>query len=259
MGHLPLVGLPGDRLYRNVDIQPKPHWGSYENAIMYIDPSGRGRDQTTYCIVKSINGLLVIRKWIGLDGGYDERTLAKLAEAAMAEKVKKIVIESNFGDGMFAELLKPVLWRIYPNGCSVEDDHVSSQKEMRICDNLEPALAMHRLVLDEEVVNGFNADRTNHKDHNAVLKTALYQLTRITRDKGCLKFDDLIDCLAGAVRHFTLRMARDNEASIKHRDDRRLTKMLDDFRRGISISGKTRNGVPINQRRGGNATGVMYE
>jgi hypothetical protein len=258
MGHIPLMGLPGDRLYRNVPILPAPLWSKYEGAIMYVDPSGRGRDLTSYCVVKQMHGMLIIRAWGGLTGGYDVKTLSKLSHIAKEEKVNTVVIESNFGDGMFAELLKPVLWEVYPNGCSVEDDHVSAQKELRICDNLEPALAMHRIVLDEEVVNGFVTDRSGSRDNDAVLKTAFYQLTRITRDRGCLKYDDLIDCLAGAVRYWTLKMARDVTTSIGQRDRSRTKKMLQDFQRGISISGKSKNGQPINKRRG-NATGVMFE
>ena len=38
-----------------------------------------------------------------------EHTLSKLVEVAKKHKVKKILIEENFGQGMFSELLKPYL------------------------------------------------------------------------------------------------------------------------------------------------------
>lgn len=233
MGHIPLVGLPGDRFFRH--LHATKEWSPYEGSIMYVDPSGRGRDQTGYCVIKALHGMLIIRRWGGLEGGYEEKTLAAIATIAKDEKVQSIVIESNFGDGMYAQLLKPVLQRIYPDGCGVEDDHVTGQKEARICDNLEPALAMHKLILDESVLTRMIADRSSSHDPDAVLKTPLYQLTRITRDRGCLKYDDCIDALAGAVRWWTEHMARDADVDIKDRDEERLDQMLSDFAEGLSI------------------------
>lgn len=233
LGHVPLVGLPGDRFFKALHAHEK--WSPYEGAILYIDPSGRGRDLTGYAVVKHLHGMLIIRQWGGLEGGYEEKTLAKLATIARDECVQAVVIESNFGDGMYAQLLRPVLNRIYVGGCAVEDDHVTGQKEARICDNLEPALAMHRLILDEAVLTRLIADRSNSLDPDAVLKTPFYQLTRLTRDRGCLKFDDCIDALAGAVRWWTERMARDVDVDIKERDDERLEGMLSDFAEGLSV------------------------
>jgi hypothetical protein len=247
MAHVPLVGLPGDRLFRAM--HAAEGWSPYEGSILYVDPSGRGRDLTGYCVIKMIHGQLVVRRWGGLDGGYTPEALAKIATIAKEEKVNVIVIESNFGDGMYAELLKPVLHRLYPSGCGVEDDHVTGQKEVRICDNLEPALASHKLILDEGVVDSMILDRSRSGDPDAVLKTGLYQLTRITRDRGCLKFDDLIDALAGAVRWWTARMARDADLDIKSRDEERLDELLQDFADGVSLSGKTIKGQPIHRSR----------
>ena len=179
--------------------------------------------------------MLIVRRWGGLDGGYSPESLTQLATIARDEKVNTVVIESNFGDGMYAQLLRPVLQKIYKDGCGVEDDHVTGQKEARIIDNLEPVMASHRLILDEMVVNSAVSDRSLSKDHDAVLKTAFYQLTRITKDRGCLKFDDLIDSLAGGVRWWTDRMARDVDVEIDERDEERLDQMLQDFAEGLSI------------------------
>ena len=246
MPHVPLVGLPGDRLFRALKVTEE--WSPYEGSIMYVDPSGRGRDLTGYVVVKHLHGQLIVRQWGGLEGGYGAEALAKIATTAKEEKVNVIVIESNFGDGMFAELLKPVLHRIYPDGCGVEDDHVMGQKEQRICDNLEPVMASHKLIMDEGVVDRMISDRSRSADPDAVLKTGFYQLTRITRDRGCLKYDDLIDALAGGVRWWTERMARDVDQDILDRDAERLDQMLQDFAEGVSLSGKTIKGVPVSHQ-----------
>lgn len=233
MGHIPLVGLPGDRLFRA--LFTAEGWSPYEGKILYIDPSGRGRDLTGYAVVNMLHGMLVIRRWGGLTGGYNEESLAQLATIAKTEQVNTVVVESNFGDGMFAQLLMPVMRRIYPAGCSIEDDHVTGQKEARIIDNLEPALASHRLILDETVVETAVTDRSKDRDADAVLKTAFYQLTRLTKDRGCLKYDDCIDALAGAVRWWTERMARDVDESVKDRDAERVDDLVRDFAEGLSI------------------------
>jgi len=81
-----------------------------------------------------------------------------------------------------------------------------------------------------------------------VLKTAVYQLSRRAKERGWLGYDGLIDAVAGAVRWWTDRMGRDVDEDIKDRDEERLDQMLQDFIDGVSLSGKTQNGKPINQR-----------
>lgn len=235
MPHVPLVGLTGDRFFRALKVSDG--WSPYEGSMMYIDPSGRGRDLTGFVVIKQLHGFLFVRKWGGLEGGYTPEALAKIAAVAKEEKVNTVVIESNFGDGMFAELLKPVMQRIHPD-CGIEDDHVTGAKEARIIDNVEPALAGHRIVLDESVVTQGTKDRSRSGDPDAVFKTPFYQLTRITRDKGCLKYDDLIDAFAGGVRWCTARMARDADYEVQAREDERFQKDLDEFVGGILMSSK---------------------
>lgn len=248
--HVPLLGLPGDRFFRAVFTSE--HWSPYEGKIMYVDPSGRGKDLTGYAVVAHLHGMLVVRRWGGLAGGYTEETLTKLAVIARDEKVNVMVIESNFGDGMYSQLMLPVLARICIDGCGIEDDHVTGQKEARIIDNLEPALSTHRMVLDESCLTAMVADKSHSKDHEAVLKSGFYQLTRLTRDRGSLKYDDIIDALAGAVRWWTDRMARDVDNSLADRDEERFDEMLQRFAEGLTIKptnkefiSKTKSWAPV--------------
>jgi hypothetical protein len=234
MPHVPLLGLPGDRFYRPVFTAEG--WSPYEGKIMYIDPSGRGKDLTGYAVVAHLHGFLIVRRWGGLVGGYTTETLTKLATIARDEKVNAVVIESNFGDGMYAQLMQPVLSKICVDGCGIEDDHVTGQKEARIIDNLEPVLSTHKLILDESCLTQLVADKSHHQDHEAVLKSPCYQLTRLTRDRGSLKYDDCLDALAGAVRWWTDRMARDVDHAILDRDEERFDEMLQRFADGLTIN-----------------------
>lgn len=234
---LPMVGLPGDRWHRPA-FKTK-EWSPYTASVMYIDPHGRGRDELGYAVIKELHGMLFVRQWGGMGGaGYDEAVLVKLATIARDEKVAKIVVEDNFGDGMWSQLFKPVLRRIYVTdkgqGCVVEDEKVHTQKERRIIDSLEPVMTAHRLIVDGDLVRRDCAAKDATSDPDAALRTCFHQLTRIRAERGCLKYDDRVDALAGAVRQFTLKMARDVERAAddeKHaRLDRELEKIKNHWR-----------------------------
>lgn len=124
IGEIPNIGFTGDRLHRP-GMQSEDLVG-YEGKILAIDPSGRGSDETGGAVVNHLHGKIFC-PWIGhWDGGYEPETLVAMAETAKKYQVEKIVIEDNFGDGMFGRLLQPVLNAIYP--CQIEEVHNSIQK-----------------------------------------------------------------------------------------------------------------------------------
>lgn len=220
---LPNVALTGDRFYR-------PMWHSedmseYTGAVMSIDPSGRGKDETGYAVVKALAGNLFLTEAGGITGGYELETLEALAYAAKRNQVKYIIIEANFGDGMFTQLLKPVLARIYP--CTVEEVKHSTQKEARIIDTLEPVMSTHRLIVDQRVIQ---KDFDSAKD---VKYSLFYQLTRLTRDRGALVHDDRLDALAIAVAYWTESMARDNNKAAADIKGQAIDRELKKFMGGI--------------------------
>lgn len=201
------VGFPGDRFHR--PLYTAQEMVKYEGAVMVIDPSGRGADETAFAVTKLLHGMVFLTRAGGLQGGYDNVVLEALAHIAKNQKVNLILIESNFGDGMFKALFEPVLNRIYP--CSVEEYKVAGQKERRIIDKLEPVMNSHRLIIDKSIIEA------NLKDD---LKfNLLYQLTHLTRDRGALRHDDRVDALAEAVGYWTEKLARDTKtAEDAHRD-----------------------------------------
>ena len=140
---LPNVGLKGD--YWTSYLYMSDEFTEFEGSVMSIDPAGRGADKTAYCVLKMLHGVLYLTAIGGLDGGYSDDTLKKLSNIAKKHNVNDIVIESNFGDGMATQLLKPVLADIHP--CNVEEVRHSIQKEKRIIDTLEPIMNTHRLSL----------------------------------------------------------------------------------------------------------------
>lgn len=238
--HLSRVGLQGDRFQKPMKVSEK--FSPYQDTLMYIDPSGRGRDQTSYAVLKFLNGQVYLYDWGALEGGYETAVLTKLATLASAAKVNTIVVEDNFGDGMYAQLLRPIALKIckfkrhdgeMQEGCTIEDHHVSGQKEVRAIATLEPALSGHRIAIDEALVKRVTASKDKSHDIDAVLKSGFYQLTRLTKERGCLKYDDWIDALGGAVSWWTERMGTDSRVEAKEREAERLEKELNKFMDGI--------------------------
>jgi hypothetical protein len=84
-GSVPNVGFSGDRYYRPMTVVGDhiPYTGS----VLAIDPSGRGKDETGYAVVKMLNGMLFVPEAGGLQGGYSEETLKSLAMIAKTHQV----------------------------------------------------------------------------------------------------------------------------------------------------------------------------
>ena len=214
---IPNVGLKGD--YYVAPMYVSKDYFPFEGAVMSIDPAGRGADRTAYAIVKMLNGILYLTDIGSLEGGYEEKILVDLANAAKAQDVSYITIESNFGDGMFNRLLEPILARIHP--CTIEETRSSVQKEKRIIDTLEPVFNSHRLVVDQELIR---------KDYELEMQHQLfYQMTRLTKARSCLKHDDLIDVLAMAVGYWTNYLGRDVFEAEQEARNERLSTELDRF------------------------------
>src|SRR5210317_542394 len=212
---IPNVGLKGD--YYVAPMHTSPEFTPFEGSVMSIDPSGRGEDKTAYAVLRMLHGVLYLTAIGSLDGGYSEDTMARLAQIAKQQDVNYVVIESNFGDGMATQLLKPIMARIHP--CEIEEVRHNIQKEKRIIDTLEPVMNQHRLVIDEKII---------HKDFEADLPNQLfYQMTRMTRTKGAINHDDRLDALSIGVNYWVETMDRDVELAIKDHQDELLDIQLE--------------------------------
>jgi len=226
---LPNVGLSGDRYKR-----PAKTVGDnvpYTGSVLSIDPSGRGKDETGYAVVKMLNGQLFVPDAGGIRGGYDEVTLKRLVSIAKDNKVNKVVIESNFGDGMFMELIKPLFRTTYP--VTIEEVRHNKQKELRIVDVMEPVLNSHRLIFDPSVINDDYKSALTYPIEQQTRYMLMYQLSRITRDKGSLAHDDRLDALSIAIGYWVQQMAADvNQNMIDRKQellDQELTNFTDSF------------------------------
>jgi len=256
---VPNLGFNGDFLYAPMAYGEPQEGGikfaTYASTVMFIDPSGRGKDDTAYAVVKELHGQLFCPEARGLDGGYDDETLVKLAKAAIRHKVTTILVEKNFGDGMYTELLRPVLQREGWRG-QIEEVHSTGQKELRVIDTLEPLMNRHKLIIDKKVIEDDYQtvrERETTKGETAIQYSLMYQMTHITRDRGSLRHDDLIEALAGACRWFVERLARDQDTAMQqHIDvlrDRELLAFVNSARRYHGISIGKPNALGLRRRR----------
>ena len=174
-----------------------------------------------------LNSQLFVLEAGGFSGGYEEETLKALSALAKKQNVKKVIIESNFGDGMYTSLLKPVMAKIYP--VEIEEVRHSIQKERRIIDTIEPVLSSHRLVVDRRIIE-HDFQSTQHLPPEKALKYQLfYQLSRITRQKGSLVHDDRLDVLSMAIGYWAEQMASDRDRLIKEAKNIKLRDELENF------------------------------
>lgn len=202
----PMVGLTGDS-YHSYE-QANPNFAQYTEKVLVIDPSGRGADESGYAVLYYVNGLLVLKEWGGRHGGYEDTTLEGFALIAKKHQVHKVIIEGNFGDGMYLKLFTPILLKHW--NCEVVEVTSKGQKEIRICDVLEPVMATHRLVIEEQVIYDDYNTAKNRDGQHTIAYSGFYQMTRITREKGALAHDDRLDALAIGVQYFVESMDVDN-------------------------------------------------
>ena len=235
LSDLPNVGLAGDKYFAPEELIGR---SEYTGSVLAIDPSGRGADETAYAVVKMLNGYLYVTEAGGIEGGYSKETLQRLADLAKKTKVNMVLIESNFGDGMFTELFKPYLMKTHP--VTIEEVRHSKQKEQRIIDTLEPVMNQHRLVIDPRVITSDYNSVQHHPPEKAQRYMLAYQMSRITRDRGALAHDDRLDVLAMAVQYWVEQMAADADSEIRERRDELMSKELEKFMSGINVMGGSR-------------------
>lgn len=226
---LPAGGFDGD-LYRRPAYRTD-EMAKFTGTVMFIDPSGRGSDETAYAIVRLLYSQLYLVDCGGFRDGFAEATLQALAARAARFGVNDILVEPNYGGGMFAKLLQPYVLKI--GRSRIEDaDWSKGQKELRILDTLEPIVQAHRLTVDRRLIQRDREQQENDQRYSFV-----YQFTRMERTKGALGHDDRIEAVAGACAYFMERMNRDQEKAHEGVKRDAKDKALRDFMRHVLNTG----------------------
>ena len=223
---LPTVGLPGDYFYSPMQLQGE--WGPYQETICSIDPSGRGTDETAAAYISQRNGYLYLHEMRAYRDGYSDTTLLDILKGCKKFNVTKLVIETNFGDGIVAELFKKHLQQTQQH-IDVEEVRANVRKEDRIIDSLEPVLNQHRLIVDKSVIEWDYRSNKDEAPEKRLLYMLFYQMSRMCREKGAVRHDDRLDCLAQGVKYFTDAMGISAMEVIKERKREEWNDMLQGF------------------------------
>ena len=211
---LPTVGLPGDYFYSPMSISGE--WDSYTETICSVDPSGRGSDETAAAYISQRNGFLYLHEMRAYRDGYSDRTLLDILKGCKKYGVSKLLIETNFGDGIVGELFKKHIQQT-KQSIDIEEVRANVRKEDRIIDALEPVMNQHRLVVDRKVIEWDFASNPDEPPERRLLYMLFYQMSRMCREKDAVKHDDRLDCLAQGVKWFTEAMSISDHEMAKQR------------------------------------------
>ena len=247
---LPTVGLPGDYFYSPMQLQGE--WHPYTETICSVDPSGRGTDETAAAFISQRNGFLYLHEMYATKDGYSDQTLLSILRKCKKYNVSKLLIETNFGDGIVGELFKKHLQQT-KQAIDIEEVRANVRKEDRIIDALEPVLNQHRLIIDRDVIDWDFKSNPDAPPEERLLYMLFYQMSRMCREKGAVKHDDRLDCLAQGVKYYTDAMAISAQESvnIRKRDDwnQMLEEWLDDPE---AAANHMAFGMDLNQRKQAN-------
>jgi hypothetical protein len=221
---LPTVGLPGDYFYSPMQLQGE--WTPYSETICSVDPSGRGTDETAAAFISQKNGFLYLHEMRAYRDGYSDTTLLDILRGCKKYGVTKLVIETNFGDGIVSELFRKHLQQT-KLAIDVEEIRANVRKEDRIIDSLEPVLNQHRLIVDRSVIEWDYKSNKEEAPELRLMYMLFYQMSRMCREKGAVKHDDRLDCLAQGVKYFTDAMGISAYETVKQRKQEDWQDILD--------------------------------
>ena len=222
---LACAGLSTDRFYRPMHAVMGSFDGTgpapeFTGSVMHLDPSGAGKDELAYSVVKMCLGRMYLTANGGFLSGFDPANLTAIARIAKLQKVKIVLVEPNYGGGMFTEMLKAAFKPIY--AVTIEDDEwAKGQKELRIIDTLEPLMNQHRLVVDRAVIE---QDLLAAQDYDIGINEKpayqlIHQMTRLTRERESLKHEDRLETVAGACNYYVKQAgASQTQAKEQHEE-----------------------------------------
>ena len=223
---LPTVGLPGDYFYS--PMQTRGEWSEYNQTIASLDPSGRGSDETAVSYLSEKNGIIYLHEVRAYREGYSDNTLLDILRGCQKYGATKMVIETNFGDGIVAELIKKHCTQT-KYFVDIEEVRANVRKEDRIIDSLEPVMNQHRLVVDRKVIEWDFNSNPGLPPEERIGYMLFGQMSKMTRAKFAIKHDDRLDCLAQGVKYFTDCLAISAMEQIKLRKQMEWDDMIAGF------------------------------
>jgi len=94
---------------------------------------------------------------------------------------------------------------------------------------LEPILNQHRLILNRSIIDWDYRSNQDIAPEERLQYMLFYQMSRMCREKGAVKHDDRIDCLAQGVKYFTDALGISAQEAMNTRKRDEWNSLLEDF------------------------------
>jgi len=238
---IPCYGFAGDRLHPPIRFSTE--WAPFIGTKVWIDPAGRGRDQTAAAAISQLGAFLHLKGIKSLAGGSSLEDMHELALFCRKHNARDIYIESNadtldtyrplFESALRHVFLEPGDDPAFPDGYKaslIRDSkitHSTRQKEIRIIDAIEPVTSNHRLIVDPSVLQPVDGEDLE--------QSFQFQYSRITRDRGCLKEYGKLDAVAGCLLAWAYTLKTDPLQARRTEEQRRIE---DDIRKMQKLMGR---------------------
>jgi len=246
------VGLPGDRFYGPMYIDEG--MCDYAETIVSVDPSGRGTDETVAVVLSQANGYVFVRDLRAYRDGYSDATLSDIVRLGKRYRASRLLVESNFGDGMVCELFNRHIQQMGA-GFSTEEVRATVRKEERIIETLEPVMNQHKLIIDPKVWEYDYASNPDAPPEKRLEYMLGYQMSRMCREKGAVKHDDRLDALSQGVQWFVDALAQSAHKAQALRKNEEWKAMMNAFENDPKqatdalVLGRSFRNVKISQNR----------
>ena len=227
----------------------------YEDGIMTIDPSGKGEDETAYCVVKRSGESYFILAMGGMAGQYesqekdkektignDSKVLQTLLQIAHQHNIRTIYIENN-NDKSYAKLLKDTARALGKNNLIIKSKHQGKGKEIRILNTLGPKLRDHHIVIDQTVLQ----QDFDSREVKELYYKFFYQLMTVVKHKKKSQYyfdglkphhDDRVDAVADAIQYLEKRKEKLAKLKKEANKGKELSQLLlgKMYRYGLGVS-----------------------
>lgn len=221
------LSLVKTRLYRPAKVHKE--YFNYGEKIMSIDPAGGGQngDETGVAILYECNGFIIVKHVTGIPGGTTPDKLCSIIELSDKFNVHRILVEKNYGNGAFAEALRGEAIR---QGVRLEIEEVWSagQKELRIIDALDPVIGSHRLLIDDAVLQHDVTSTQKYPLDSRMQYQFLFQLDKLTRDRGALIHDDRLEAVSQGVTYMLKSISKNADRAIEQKVERKNKEFMQD-------------------------------
>src|SRR3990172_9217325 len=104
---VPNMGFTGDYLLRPLFVDEQ--WRNFDESIIFVDPAGRGADEMAWVVLRCLNGNFYCTHVGGYNGDEPKEGLIMIAQDAKRFGVHTVLVEPNFGQGMWIAAFQPIV------------------------------------------------------------------------------------------------------------------------------------------------------